>query len=217
TVERYFARLQANRPEPPPVDPPVAHRGEKRIAVPVSAQPIYISIHRRPSCRHDDDPVYHAIADLLAGGPHSRMHRAVVKTGIAAQVDAAPAFPGEKYSTGFTLFAVPSQGRSVDELERVMDAEVARLAADGPSEAELDGVRLRAKAEFLRGIESNAGLARELARHEAIAGGWRETFRQLARIEAVTSDRVRRVASSALVAANRTVATIAPQTAAAAR
>jgi predicted Zn-dependent peptidase len=52
------------------------------------------------------------------------------------------------------------------------------------------------------------GLARQLNYYQMVTGDWRNLFRQLDRIDAVTVDDVRRVASGMLVGKNRTVAMI---------
>jgi predicted Zn-dependent peptidase len=207
-VEDYFLRIPANNPVPGPPPAPPRPPGEKRIDVELAAQPVYVSIYRRPDVLHPDDPVYQVIADLLGGGEYSRLQKAVVKTGIAVTCQAGPEFPGSKYSTGFLIFAIPSTGRTVEDVEKAIDAELEKLAAEGPTEAELAGVRERAKSDFLTSIEGNAGLARALATNEAIGGGWRETFRTVSKINAVTTERVRRVAATTLVPSNRTVAVI---------
>lgn len=209
-VERYFARIPANTPVSSPAEPSPRKPGETRIEVPLQAQPIYVAMYRRPNLRHEDDPVYDVLADLLGGGEHSRLYKAIVKKGIGVACQTIPQFPGEKYSTGFVVFCIPAQGKSIAEAEKAIEAELTRMAKEGPTDEELAGVRLRAKSEFLRGLESNAGLARELARNEAIGGGWRTTFDKLDKISAVTAARVKEVAAKTFVASNRSVATIAP-------
>ena len=207
-IERYFSRIPKNDPVPSPAQPAARKDGEKRIEVPLAAQPIYLASYRRPGVRSADDAVYSVIADILGGGEHSRLYKALVKSGTAVACQAILVFPGEKYSTGFVVFCVPARDKTLEECEKAIDAELSRLAKDGPTAEELEGVRLRAKAGFLDGIESNSGLARELSRNEAIGGGWKETFAEIAKIDAVTADRVKAVAASTFDTKNRTVATI---------
>lgn len=207
-IERYFSRIEASSPAPSPDEPSPRVPGERRLEVPLAAQPIYVTIYRRPNARHEDDAVYQVIADLLGGGEYSRLQKAVVKTGIAVACQAGSQFPGGKYSTGFIIFAIPAQGHTTAELETAIDAEIDRLILDGPTPAELAGVRERAKSEFLNEIEGNPGLARALAHHEAIGGGWREAFKSIGKINAITADRVKSVAAASLTRSNRTVVTI---------
>ena len=49
---------------------------------------------------------------------------------------------------------------------------------------------------------------RQLADYQRLFGDWRELFRSIDRIEAVTAEDVRRVAAETLVETNRTVAQI---------
>ena len=58
----------------------------------------------------------------------------------------------------------------------------------------------------------NQGLAFNLAQYHTWFGDWRELFRYLDRIDAVTKEDIRRVASETLVAANRTVGMVVTET-----
>ena len=69
-------------------------------------------------------------------------------------------------------------------------------------------VKTRAKATLIRGLASNSGLAQQLAVAETRYGDWRELFRQVDRIDKVTKQDIRRVASQTFVEANRTVGSI---------
>ncbi len=76
------------------------------------------------------------------------------------------------------------------------------------TEEELAGVKRRAKANYIRSLEGNLGLARQLAAYQGKNGDWREMFSQLDAIEAVTTEDVQRVAAEIFVPNNRTVAYI---------
>ena len=69
-------------------------------------------------------------------------------------------------------------------------------------------VKTRAKADLIRGLASNSGIARQLAATQARQGDWREMFRYIDRLEKVTKEDVMRVASATFVAQNRTVGMI---------
>ena len=69
-------------------------------------------------------------------------------------------------------------------------------------------VKTRAKADLIRRLGSNQGLAIQLATAESRFGDWREVFRQVDRIDRVTKDDLRRVATAVFVPENRTVGTI---------
>ena len=80
---------------------------------------------------------------------------------------------------------------------------------------ELQSVKTRAKADLIRGLNDNQGLALQLGITQALYGDWRELFRQIERIDKVTAADIRRVANQTLVEENRTVAIIETQTSAA--
>jgi predicted Zn-dependent peptidase len=57
-------------------------------------------------------------------------------------------------------------------------------------------------------LADNEGLAHQLAEYQTRYGDWRELFRQLDKIDAVTKADVRRVANKIFIASNRTSAEI---------
>ena len=67
-------------------------------------------------------------------------------------------------------------------------------------------VKTRAKAALIQSLNSNQGLADNLAEYQTTFGDWRELFRSVDRIDKVTQADIRRVASKTFVDTNRTVA-----------
>jgi predicted Zn-dependent peptidase len=92
--------------------------------------------------------------------------------------------------------------------------ELDRLKTEDISDEELTRFKTRARADLLRGLGNNEGLARQLAEYQTKFGDWRELFRQLNKIDAVSKADVRRVANTIFTDSNRTSARIefvAPQ------
>ena len=73
---------------------------------------------------------------------------------------------------------------------------------------ELQMVKTRAKADLIRGLANNDGLAQQLGVVQAYYGDWRELFRQVDRIEKVTKADIRRVAAKTFTRENRTTAVL---------
>ena len=69
-------------------------------------------------------------------------------------------------------------------------------------------VKTREKANLIRGLADNQGLAEQLAYFQTNYGDWRELFRNVDRIDKVTKADIRRVANKVFVESNRTVAMI---------
>jgi predicted Zn-dependent peptidase len=72
-------------------------------------------------------------------------------------------------------------------------------------------VKTRAKADLIRGLASNNGIAGALARNQALYGNWRELFVSVDRIEKVSKEDIQRVAKKVFVPTNRTVGMIVNQ------
>jgi predicted Zn-dependent peptidase len=212
-VEKYFARLPA-APKPEPlraVEPP--QRAERSVVLRQTAQPLYLEGYHRPDYLDPDDAVYDVISDLLSSGRTSRLYRALVRDQkIAAQAAGFTDFPGDKYPNLFAFFAVPSRGHTPEEIQKSMRAEINRLVTQDVTDEELKMVKTRLRADLIRGLADNEGLAQNLAFFQALYGDWRYLFRQLDKYDQVTKADIRRVAAKTFVPENRTVAITETQT-----
>ncbi|HKO00694.1 MAG TPA: pitrilysin family protein [Thermoanaerobaculia bacterium] len=218
-LEKYFGQLpKAPKPEPlRTIEPP--QTAEKTVIVREKSQPYYMEGYHRPAGTDPDDAIYTVISNILSSGRTSRLYRSLVRDKkIALQASGFNGFPGDKYPNLFTFFAVPTQGHTATEVGTAIQAELERLKTEDVTAEELQSVKTRAKAGLLRQLDSNDGLALELALTQTIYGDWRELFREIPRIEKVTAADIRRVAQATFVPTNRTVAMIestsAPKTAA---
>jgi len=61
------------------------------------------------------------------------------------------------------------------------------------------------RADFIRGLESNSGLAAALADFETLRGGWEKLFEEVGRIQAVTREQVQAAARTYLTKDNATI------------
>ncbi len=86
--------------------------------------------------------------------------------------------------------------------------ELDRLRSEDVSDDELQRFKTRARADLLRGLGNNEGLAHQLAEYQTRFGDWRELFRQLDKIDAVNKADIRRVANKIFTDSNRTSARI---------
>jgi predicted Zn-dependent peptidase len=68
--------------------------------------------------------------------------------------------------------------------------------------------KTRTRADLLRGLADNQGLANTLSEYQTRYGDWRELFLQLDRVDKVTKADIRRVANTVFVDSNRTEAWI---------
>jgi predicted Zn-dependent peptidase len=205
-IEKYFGRLPT-RPTPDErttTEPP--QNAERRVILRQTAQPFYIEGYHRPDYRSPEDAVYDAISDLMSNGRTSRLYRALVRDKkIAAFAAGFSGLPGNKYPHLFSFYAVPVPGHTPQELGDAIHAEIDRIKKDDISDEELKMIKTRAKADLIRGLADNAGLAQQLAIYQSRYGDWRELFRSVDRIDKVTKADIRRVANQTFTDNNRTI------------
>ena len=182
-IEKYFSRLPL-RPKPDEAgttEPP--QNSERRVVLHEQAQPLY--------------------------GRTSRLYRALVRDKqIASDSEGFTGLPGNKYPHLFAFYAVPIPGHTTQEVGDAIHAEIERVKKEDISDEELKMIKTRAKANLLRSLGSNEGLAFALGTNQARYDDWRELFRSVDRIEKVTKADIRRVANQTFVPDNRTVGII---------
>jgi predicted Zn-dependent peptidase len=208
-LEKYFSRVPAGpKPEDMTTVEP-EQKAEKSIVIREHAQPFYIEGYHRPSYRDPDDAVYGAIADIMSNGRVSRLYRSLVeRQQIAAEAEGFSPYPGEKYPSLFAFYAVPLPGHTPAQMRDAIHQEIEKLKTTGVSDAELQMYKTRTRADLLRGLADNQGLANALAEYQTRYGDWRQLFLELDRVDKVTKADIRRVANQVFVASNRTSAEI---------
>jgi predicted Zn-dependent peptidase len=214
-IEKYFGRIPS-RPKPDErttTEPP--QNAERRVILQDMSQPLYLEGYHRPDYRSPDDAVYDAIADLMSNGRTSRLYRALVRDKkIAADSAGFTGLPGNKYPHLFAFYAFPLPGHKPDEMADAIHVEIEKLKNEDISDEELKMIKTRAKANLIRGLGSNEGLANDLAIYQARYDDWRELFRSVDRIDKVSKADIRRVAKQTFVPTNRTVGIIETKVAA---
>lgn len=211
-LEKYFSKIPGG---PKPLDMTTVEPkqfAEKSVVIKDPTQPIYFEGYHRPDYHSPDDAVYDAISDILSNGRVSRLYRSLVRDQqIAAVAEGESPFPGDKYPSLFIFAAAPLPGHTDEEMATAIHKEIDKLKTADVTDAELAMYKTRARADLLRGLADNQGLANALAEYQTRYGDWRELFRQLDRVDKVTKADIRRVANQVFVASNRTSAIIETQ------
>jgi len=208
-LDEYFGRIPA-RPDPPPlrtVEPPQI--AEKTAILKEASQPFYLEGYHKGSITSPDEAAWTAIDDIMTNGRTSRLYRTLVRDKkIAINVQSFTGFPGDKYPNLWSVLAVPAPGSSDEAVAAVIHQELDRLKTEDVSDEELARFKTRAKADLIRQLGSNEGLAQQLADYQRLFGDWRELFRSIDRLDKVTKADIRRVAAATLTPENRTVSEI---------
>ena len=198
-------------PDPPKVvtEEPL-QIGERRVYVRKEAElPLYFAVHHVPNLTHPDSFALQVLAYILGGGESARFHQKAVYEKQLASYAGADYNPVhiDPYLFGFS--AGPLPGKTVEEVEQVLYAEVERLIANPIPDRELQKAKNQIEAEFVFAQDSVHALAEMLGRYEAVAS-WKLLDSFLEGVRKVTAADVQRVAKQYLVQENRTVAILIP-------
>ena len=215
-AERTYGRLPA-RPLParkPQIEPP--QRGIRRLSVKAPADnPMVVLGFQAPVLRdveRDADPfALEVLSAMLALNDTGRFTRRLVRElRIANAAEAGY----EMISRGpglFLLMAVPAEGKTTEDTERAMRAEIARIAADGVPEDELRRIKTQYVAAETYKLDSIFAQAMESAQLEITGFAQRDGPRMLERIRAVTPAQIQDVARRYFGDDTLTVVTLLPQ------
>ncbi len=207
-AQRYFGPIPRGEDPLPVLAREPEQQGERRVDIAWDAEPsVRIGWHV-PSALHADAPALTMMTSLLTGGRTSRLYRRLILDDRTATGVYSSLGPGERFPQLFQIDATPRAPHTTLEVERAVYEEIERLATEGPTDQELERVRNQVEAGNIRRLQSNLGLAFQIAESTTLTGDWRDTFRLSERIEGVTAADVRRVAARYFTQANRTVATL---------
>lgn len=215
-AQAHYGALPA-RPLPvrkPQNEPP--QEGSRRLVVKAPAELAYVLIaYQAPVLRDvakDREPYALAVlAAVLDGNDSARLKARLVRSRRIAN-EATASYEVTARGPGvFMLDGVPAQGRSAAELESALRGELAAVAVDGVSAAELERAKIQYVAGRVYKRDSIFAQALELGLLESAGLSYRDADRILERIRAVTADEVREAARRILVEDASTVATLDPQ------
>jgi predicted Zn-dependent peptidase len=205
-AEVYFGRYQA-KPKPPEttkVEPKQTKTREVTLELP--SQPWYLEGYHAPQLNHPDRPIYDVIGTLMSNGRTSRLYRSLVeRKQVALSAEGFSGFPGDRYPNLMLFYALTAPNATVDDVAKALKVELDRLKTEPVSAKELERVKNQLRAEVLRALDSNLGMAQLLAKYDIRTGSWQNLFKQLDAIAAVTPADIQRVAKATFTPENKTV------------
>ena len=212
-MDHYFGDIPAQEIDAAAITREPDQKGERRVTVEYDAEPrLFIGYHK-PTLPSFDDFVFDMISGLLSSGRTSRLYKSLVEDQqVVVGVDTSNGWPGARYDNLFVVQATPRHPNTPGEVEEAIYAELERLMSEPISEHELQKVRNQMEAGFVRGLNSNEGMASQLGYFESMAGSWKYVLTFLDTLGTITEDDVHRVASQYLTKQNRTVATMVSTT-----
>jgi zinc protease len=185
-VKKYFGTLKAG-PKPPEVKVAMPRiTKERRLVVTdrIELSRLNLAWHTPPMFAAGDAELDIA-AHVLGGGKASRLYGLLVRDKQLAQ-SVAVSQQSQSLSSVFDIEVVARPGASLDEIEQLVDAEIARLAATPPTAAELAQARAVIETQLLQGMEKVTSLADLVNHYNQMAGDPGFVGKDLARYRQAT-------------------------------
>ena len=154
-----------------------------------------------------DDAALDIASYVLSGARNSRLTQALVyNSDLSTGVNA---FNSSKRLDGdFIVMATARPGHALDTLKAVVDAELRRLAATGPTDREIEQAKNAIEAQFLNRLEFASAKADQLNAYYYATGQPDYFQRDLDRYRAVTAADVQRVVRDYLLQARVTLSVV---------
>jgi len=209
-IQALFGKIPRG-PDPPKlvtVEPP--QRGERRVSVKKEAElPLVFAVYHAPNLTHPDTYALDILAYVLGGGQSARLHQRIVYEKQLASYASADYSGVHVDPYLFGLSAGPLPGKTAEEVEQALYAEVERIQREPITDRELQKAKNQIESEFIFAQDSVHQLATMLGAWESVAS-WKLLAGYLDGIRKVTAADVQRVARLYLTPDNRTAAILIP-------
>lgn len=219
-AQKYYGSIPA-RPVPvrkPRIEPP--QLGERRMEFKAPADQSYVALaFKVPQLRsfdatteNDDALALTVLSAVLDGYAGARLERGLTQ-GPDRVADSAGASNG-LWGRGpqlFVLDAVPAKGKTPEQCEAALRAEVAKIAHDGVTDAELERVKTQWVASQVYRLDSIMNQAQELGSQWVIGMPTDAQERLIQRLRGVTAAQVQAVAAKYFGDDQLTVGILRPQ------
>jgi zinc protease len=200
-VEKYFGPIK-NGPEvvrPTPKQPVLDKETRLTMEDRVSLPRVYISWHSAPQWS-TDEAALDTLAFVLAGGKGSRLYKSLVYEKQIAQD--VTAFNNAREIAGqFQIIATAKPGKTLEELERAINEELAKIKREPPTAEEMERGYNARESSFIYSMQTVGGFGgkSDQLNQYAVYTGKPDYFQQdLERYQHVTAANVTEMANKYL-------------------
>jgi len=209
-VEHWFSDVPAG-PKVGPLDGPAAYlTAEKRIVLQDRVQlPRLYMCWLSPAIYRPGDAELDIASDVLAGGKNSRLYKRLVYDLEVAQ-DVRASQGSAELASDFCIITTARSGHGLTELEGLIQKELDRLKAEGPTDREVQRAVNQNEAGFLSQLESIFGKADRLNSYHFRTGSPDYFNEDLSRYKAVVPRDVQAMVQTYLRDDARVVLSVVP-------
>ena len=156
-VEKWFGDVKSGAPVEPATIPGAALTSvqKKTITDRVQLPRLYLA-WLTPRHFEPGDAALDVVADILAGGKNSRLYKRLVYDLQAAQ-DVSAQQASASLASSFQIEVTPRPGHTIDEMQKIIDEEIAKLQQEAPTAHELDRSINQIEASFFNRMERVGG------------------------------------------------------------
>jgi len=213
-VEKHFGGIPRADPPKRATSLPVPLAKEKQVTVPDEVQlPRLYLAWQTPKEHADGEAALEVLGDVLATGKSSRLtRRLVMEERIAQNVMAGQ--QSQALAGMFMVVATPKPGVKPEQIQKVVEEEIARIARDGPTPEELQRAKNRIESQVIFALEPVGGFggrASHLNSYYWETGDPGHLAKDLERFRALTVEDVRAAAATYLATDRRVALTVVPR------
>jgi zinc protease len=204
-AKKYLEPIPKQEPPPPVRTVEPEQIGEKRVLIERDAQtPLLFYAYKSPAANDAQGPAINLLMSVLTEGNSSRLHRLLVEEKqVAIEVDGHFA---EGFDPGLTWLQLTlPQGAKVAEVEKMLDAALDQVVAQGVTDAELTRAKNLYASAFWKELTTINGKASLLGQFEVFEGDYRKLFDSPATYDKVTREDVQKAAALVFQKNRRTV------------
>jgi len=210
-VEKYFGNIPA-QPVPPPADvsePKAVAIREETFNDPLAPAPAFVLGWKIPERRTRDFYALSLAGTLLFEGDSSRLYQKLVK-GDESVVSIEGGVDERRGPSALYIFALPKPDEDVARIREQIFDEIKLIAADGPTDAEMEKLKNSLCNDAVRGRQSTMYRAQRLAEFALYDSDPRLVDSELDQYLAVTAEDIKRAVASHVDLNNRVVLDIIP-------
>jgi len=210
-VATHYGAIEPQALAPPArIDEPEQTRERiVRAPKPIATDRLLVG-YKAPGQDDPDWATLEIVATLLAGCPSARLYRRLVIEREAASSVDAQLTPFRDPSL-LRLAVTAARGHGADEVLALIDAELASMAAQPPTRAEVEKAKALAETDFWTALVDVDGKAEALGHYETALGDFRKVTAIAERLAAVTVEDVARVVRAYLRPERRTIVIAEPE------